>query len=115
MKNGIKLLLVYLTAVAVMAIYIVTTSHNGTESYASVERPKEGYVTIRQNKELKAVVNGDTIPFLAASNKRCDNLYKYGHCIGMGNIVGASGVYYIYVKNDNYRLITVDQMLAEKK
>ena len=103
----------YIIAVLSIAIFLIATAHNGTESVLSVARPPSTE-SIRINKKLKAIVNGDTISFVAASEQRCDTLYKYAHCVGVGKIIGLNKWNYIYVKNDSIRLITIEQLIAEQ-
>jgi len=122
-----KTLLFILSVVAIVA-FTTHRNNTGKKSYGSGLFPREDFRYYdwsdmesnnikkgHRNDKLKAVIGNDTVDYYAASAVRCDELYKYCHFIGTGHMTGSTEVLNFYVPNDNYRLITVEQMLAERK
>lgn len=112
-----KNLILFISIVFGMAVFIIATAHPGTKSIATIAKPQyqdgdfeEGH----RNDNLKAIIDGKEYDYYAASETRCDELYKYCHCIGRGTITGLNQLNYFYVPNDSFRLITIEQLIAEQ-
>lgn len=114
-------LILFVALVFSMVAFVICTAHTGTLRKPIVPTDRnmnnidwddveEGH----RNDNLKAVIGTDTVDYYAASDTRCDELYKYCHCIGRGTITGLNQLNYFYVPNDSFRLITVEQLIAEQ-
>ena len=69
-------------------------------------------VEIKPYGEPKAFINGEEVNYDAASYQRCDELYKYYHLIGYGNIENSKEMVYLYKLNLDSGFVTQEELIA---
>lgn len=109
------LIIVFLLAVSAIVLFAKATSNKGELSCMVIERPTIKDWNGVEMKEIynpKAFINGEEIQYDAASYTRCDEVYKYFHLIGYGNIEGSNEMVYLYRLNLQDRFVTVPELLA---
>jgi len=109
-----KLIGIYLIAVAALFFYGATSVHKGTMNGFTPYRDDKSFGEMVVQRGM-AVIKDTVVNYDAASEVRCDSLYKYYHCIGYGYIQGTHSWNYFYNKNGKNVLITQDNMLRYYK
>lgn len=110
-----KYTLYFLAATLLIILVSVKTSNTGGQSAMVIERSKVDYVSLNLvDKEpvTKAYINGEEVLYNAASLQRCDELYKYLHLIGYGNLEGSKQMVYLYRWNLEGYFVTISELLA---
>lgn len=69
-------------------------------------------VEMKPYGEPKAFINGREVNYDAASYKRCDDLYRYYHLIGYGNIENGKEMVYLYKLNLDKSFVTQEELIA---
>jgi len=110
-----KYILSFLAATFVIIFFATSTSNKGELSAMVIPRQTIqdwSKVEMKEMNNHKAYINGEEVSYDAASYQRCDEMYKYFHLIGYGNLEGSNEMVYLYRLNLNDRFVTVSELLA---
>ena len=97
-----KLIVLYILCVAVIIGFVRATQNTDGYGAMIIPRPSlQGVISGQSVGNYTAEINGQTVKYDAASYERCDEFYKYYHCIGYGKIKGYNESVYLYKCIDN--------------
>jgi len=92
------LFVVSITLIICFGLNTAYTDQKGVKIFSIENKIDFNDLEVYDSKQVKAIQHGEPVDYYAASFERCDDLYKYCHCIGKGYVEGFKNeVYLIYM------------------